>query len=85
MAKLIMKDGQTRNIGYSQAAHIYQILIGNEEPKDDKQALYISQIHGVEFDTPTKVARYTGSGDITKRFLEYHERRQKEEDGQLSL
>lgn len=50
MAKLIFSNGQEKEVDYNTAAEIYQILEGNKEPKNSKQATYVSQIQEVLFE-----------------------------------
>ena len=49
MATIILNNGKHLKVSYDQAAHIYQILQGNEEPKTLEQAKFCEQVADVEF------------------------------------
>lgn len=50
MAKLKFITGETKEVPYSVAAEIKYILEGHREPKNDKQAQYISLVEDVIFE-----------------------------------
>lgn len=50
MAKLKFITGEVKEVPYSVAAEINHILEGHREPKNDKQAQYVSLIEDVVFE-----------------------------------
>ena len=50
MAVIVFSDGTQKTVAYNQAAKIYQILIGNDEPENEKQKLYCLRVANVIFD-----------------------------------
>lgn len=55
MAKLILADGTEVKVDYNQAAKVYQILTGEKEPENKKQADFAANVKEVVFDNKGKV------------------------------
>ena len=53
-----MTDGSTRIVGYNQAASIYQILLGNKKPENDKQEAFVLKVADVLFDKSTPTTNF---------------------------
>lgn len=58
MAKIIFSNGQSVELDYNKAAKIYQILIGNAEPEDEKQAEFVSRVKEVKFDNEKRKGQF---------------------------
>lgn len=63
MATLLMSDGTTKEVGYNQAVKINQILLGNEQPEDVKQASFCEQVAVVKFEVLPKQQVYQSRRD----------------------
>lgn len=51
MPRLIFNTGKSKHVPYETAANIYQVLVGNKEPKDEAQAEYVLTIKHIMWDT----------------------------------
>jgi hypothetical protein len=55
MPVLVFSNGQRKNVGYNTASRIYQILVGDKEPDNERQANFCCQVSKVEFASPVKL------------------------------
>lgn len=69
MATIRFKDNTAKYVSHEQATKVYQVLIGNEQPENEKQAAFIRTVESVEFpqlEMPQRVKR-SGPDEETVR------------------
>lgn len=79
MAILIMKDGTEKTVTYKAAATIYQILLGNDQPKTEEQTNFCKLVDRVEFDTIPGISPHYGNGNLTQRWKQYQQKKRQQE------
>ncbi len=68
MPTLIFNDGTKKKVSYDQASRILQVLDGKKEPKDDKQAAFVSTVANVIFEPIQRInKKVTKNPDKIKR------------------
>jgi hypothetical protein len=63
MATIRFKNNTAKHVSYDTAARVYQVLIGNEKPKDEVQAAFIRTVEAVEFPA-TNIGRQPASSHM---------------------
>jgi len=66
MPELIFVNGKRQRVPYEKAAAIYQVLNGNKEPEDDKQADFCATVANVVFEKTKTVRPYDPNEKVTE-------------------